>query len=24
LLFWSFLLATFSPMVFDIIYRRAK
>jgi Na+/proline symporter len=24
LLFWSFLFATFSPMVFDIIYRRAK
>jgi hypothetical protein len=24
LLFWSFLLATFSPMVFDIIYRRVK
>jgi Na+/pantothenate symporter len=24
LLFWSFLLSTFSPMVFDIIYRRTK
>ena len=24
LLFWSFLFATFSPMFFDIIYRRAK
>jgi hypothetical protein len=24
LLFWSFLFATFSPMVFDIIYRRSK
>jgi hypothetical protein len=24
LLFWSFLFATFSPMVFDIIYRRTK
>jgi hypothetical protein len=24
LLFWSFLFATFSPMVFDIIYGRAK
>ena len=24
LLFWSFLFATFSPMFFDIIYRRVK
>jgi hypothetical protein len=24
LLFWSFLFATFSPLVFDIVYRRAK
>jgi Na+/proline symporter len=24
LLFWSFLFATFSPMLFDIIYRRVK
>ena len=24
LLFWSFLFATFSPMFFDIIYRRTK
>ncbi len=24
LLFWSFLFATFSPMVLDIIYRRFK
>jgi hypothetical protein len=24
LLFWSFLFATFSPVVFDIIYRRIK
>jgi hypothetical protein len=24
LLFWSFLFATFLPMFFDIIYRRAK
>jgi hypothetical protein len=24
LLFWSFLFATFSPMVLDIVYRRVK
>ncbi|NBV40166.1 MAG: sodium:solute symporter, partial [Proteobacteria bacterium] len=24
LLFWSFLFATFSPMIFDFIYRKAK
>ncbi|NBN88511.1 MAG: sodium:solute symporter, partial [Proteobacteria bacterium] len=24
LLFWSFLFATFSPMIFDLIYRKTK